>query len=176
MRIDEVNSVVWLFPMSCQMLLVFWLTWKMMASNCTSKLNWTSDMASSNVAVTLSGKNHKIFWHVWNIFFSSWLRNIRGTRDWFIWYTFCMVFHARWIFLTTSLGDELSTFSRILYTSRHVIHVNTLRKVEDHENHVIWIISQLFSAWGTVASMRELWMTIRFVIGAADTDTWLTDP
>ena len=59
-----------------------------------------------------------------------------------------MVFHVRWIFLTTSLrippellatsvgfGDE-SAFSRIFYT---LIKLNSLGKVADHENHVRWI-------------------------------------
>ena len=79
-----------------------------------------------------------------------------------------MVFHVRWIFLSTSLrippeslatrvglGDKWweihltwetipNEIFRILYTSRYIclidlVMLNTLRKVEDHENHVRWI-------------------------------------
>ena len=72
-------------------------------------------------------------------------------------YAFCMVFHVRWNFLTTSLrippeslvtrvgfGDEWweihlawktiqNAFSRIFYTLRH------FNQVAAHENHVRWI-------------------------------------
>ena len=70
-------------------------------------------------------------------------------------YAFCMVFHVRWIFLTTNLrippesrfGDEWwkihliwkiiqNAFSRILYT---LMHFNIMRNVADHENHVRWV-------------------------------------
>ena len=84
-------------------------------------------------------------------------------------YAFCMVFHARWIFLTTSLPNPTQVtcdeggirrrvvrnpsrmenytkfiFSHAYFTlQRHVSMVSdvnhTLRKVEDHENHVILI-------------------------------------
>ena len=57
-----------------------------------------------------------------------------------------MIFHARWIFITPSLRipqvSELLCdilFSRILCTWGTLIVLNTLRKVEDHDNRVRWI-------------------------------------
>ena len=70
---------------------------------------------------------------------------------------FCMVFHVRWIFLTTSLlrrwwDSETSGEKSISHGKPYRIHflayftlqgtlivLNTLRKVEDRENHVRWI-------------------------------------
>ena len=62
--------------------------------------------------------------------------------------TFCMVFHVRWTFLTTSLRNPhqrenpsraetlQNVFSHILYAQ---VMLNILCKVEDHENHARWI-------------------------------------
>ena len=61
-------------------------------------------------------------------------------------YAFRMVLHVRWHFLTTSLliptesfAMIQNTFSRIFYTLRYVIMLNTLRKVGYLENYVRWI-------------------------------------
>ena len=89
-------------------------------------------------------------------------------------YALCMVFHVRWIFLTTRLRvseSETSSDKSIshgkpykmrflayfIYTSRHVSQLNTLLKVENHENHVSWIYLTTVLYMGKVTSMREIW-------------------
>ena len=93
------------------------------------------------------------------------------------WYVFCMVFHVRWIF-TTSMwtppsrlrrgwDSETSGEKSISHGKPYKMHfleyftlqgmlimLNTLRKVEDHETMWEGFISQLFSTWGKVRSMR----------------------
>ena len=90
-----------------------------------------------------------------------------------------MVFHVRWIFLTTSLWippESLAAkvgfwdkwweinltwktiqnaFSRILYTLRHLNEVAYTAKLQIMKTMWNGCISQLFSAWGKVRSMRE---------------------
>ena len=95
---------------------------------------------------------------------------------------FCMVFHVRWIFLTTSLRippESLATrvrlrdkwweihltwktiqnaFSRILYALQVtfvMLNTCTLRKIEDHENHVRLIYLTTVLYMGKVRNMGE---------------------
>ena len=86
-----------------------------------------------------------------------------------------MVFHVRWIFLTTSrlrrgwdseTSGEKSISHGKPYTMLFLAYfalqgmlvmLNTLRKVEDHENHVRWIY---LTTVLKVRSMRELCIKI----------------
>ena len=54
-----------------------------------------------------------------------------------------------------------------------LVMINTLHKVEDHENHVRWIISQLFSTWVKVRNMREHWWSNQIIIPKVTSSNWL---
>ena len=65
-------------------------------------------------------------------------------------YAFCMVFHVRWIFLTTTLRippESLAYFKAL--QAKYTAKLQIMKTMWDG------FISQLFSAWGKVRSMRE---------------------
>ena len=114
----------------------------------------------------LSGFSHKYDLRFVEVFYMNFIIIMR-------WYAFCLNFHGRWIFLTTSLQippvslamrvgfrDEWwemnlawktmqNAFSRILYTLTPVNHPKYIAQIWKSWNHLRW------TCLTTVLNMRE---------------------